>query len=167
MISYLFYDIRVAQERLSYDIIYDIMAFFMISHMILHMKLASKPWYHVWYHIIYDFIYDIINDTYLKSCMISYMILYMISTENLWCHVWYHSKYDIIYDVIHDIMMAWLTCHSLQPPIVPRHSVLKQAMLIMIQEAVAAGDLPPLDADAANVFSRSKLILQDHARRCP
>ena len=43
MISYLFYDIRVAQERLSYDIIYDIMAFFMISHMILHMKLASKP----------------------------------------------------------------------------------------------------------------------------
>ena len=133
MISYLFYDIRVAQERQSYDIIYDIMAFFMISHMILHMKLASKPWYHVWYHIIYDFIYDIINDTYLKSCMISYMILYMISTENLWCHVWYHSKYDIIYDVIHDIMMAWLTCHSLQPPIVPRHSVLKQAMLIMIQ----------------------------------
>ena len=36
-----------------------------------------------------------------------------------------------------------------------------------VQEAVAAGDLPPLDADAANVFSRSKLILQDHARRCP
>ena len=34
-----------------------------------------------------------------------------------------------------------------------------------VQEAVAAGDLPPLDADAANVFSRSERILQDHASR--
>ncbi len=34
-----------------------------------------------------------------------------------------------------------------------------------VQEAVAAGDLPPLDADAAIVFSRSELILQDHFRR--
>ena len=34
-----------------------------------------------------------------------------------------------------------------------------------VQEAVAAGDLPPLDADAANVFSRSERILQDHARK--
>ncbi len=31
-----------------------------------------------------------------------------------------------------------------------------------VQEAVAAGDLPPLDADAANIFSRSKRILQVH-----
>jgi hypothetical protein len=34
-----------------------------------------------------------------------------------------------------------------------------------LQEAVAAGALPPLDADAANVFSRSQRILQDHFRR--
>jgi hypothetical protein len=34
-----------------------------------------------------------------------------------------------------------------------------------VQEDVAAGDLPPLDADAANVFSRSERILQDHFRR--
>ena len=34
-----------------------------------------------------------------------------------------------------------------------------------VQEAVAAGDLPPLDADAANVFSRSERILQDHVSR--
>ncbi len=34
-----------------------------------------------------------------------------------------------------------------------------------VQEAVAAGDLPPLDADAANVFSLSERILQDHFRR--
>ncbi len=34
-----------------------------------------------------------------------------------------------------------------------------------VQEAVAAGDLPPLDVDAANVFSRSKHILQDHVRK--
>jgi hypothetical protein len=34
-----------------------------------------------------------------------------------------------------------------------------------VQEAAAAGDLPPLDADAANVFSRSERILQDHFRR--
>jgi hypothetical protein len=31
-----------------------------------------------------------------------------------------------------------------------------------VQEAVAAGDLPPLDVDAANVFSQSEYILQDH-----
>jgi hypothetical protein len=34
-----------------------------------------------------------------------------------------------------------------------------------VQEAVAAGDLSPLDLDAANVFSRSERILQDHCRR--
>ncbi len=34
-----------------------------------------------------------------------------------------------------------------------------------VQDAVAAGDLPPLDVDAANVFSRSKRILRDHFRR--
>ena len=34
-----------------------------------------------------------------------------------------------------------------------------------VQEAVAAGDLPPLDEDAAHVFSRSERILQDHCRR--
>jgi hypothetical protein len=34
-----------------------------------------------------------------------------------------------------------------------------------VQEAIAAGDLPPLDADAANVFSRSERILQDHVRK--
>jgi hypothetical protein len=31
-----------------------------------------------------------------------------------------------------------------------------------VQEAVAAGHLPPLDVDAANVFSKSELIQQDH-----
>ena len=34
-----------------------------------------------------------------------------------------------------------------------------------VQEAVAAGDLRPLDVDAANVFSRSEHILQDHVRK--
>jgi hypothetical protein len=34
-----------------------------------------------------------------------------------------------------------------------------------VQEAVAAVDLPPLDADAANVFSRIERILQDHVGR--
>jgi hypothetical protein len=34
-----------------------------------------------------------------------------------------------------------------------------------VQEAVAAGDLPTLDADAAKIFSRSERILQDHFRR--
>ena len=34
-----------------------------------------------------------------------------------------------------------------------------------VQEAVAAGDPPPVDAEAANVFSRSERILQDHARQ--
>jgi hypothetical protein len=43
-----------------------------------------------------------------------------------------------------------------QPVVVPVRTV---------QEAVAAGDLPPLDADAANIFSRSERILQDHFRR--
>jgi hypothetical protein len=31
-----------------------------------------------------------------------------------------------------------------------------------VQEAVAAGDLPPLDVDAAYIFSLSEHILQDH-----
>ena len=34
-----------------------------------------------------------------------------------------------------------------------------------MQEAVGAGDLPPLDEDAANVFSRSERILQDYVRK--
>ncbi len=34
-----------------------------------------------------------------------------------------------------------------------------------VQKAEAAGDLPPLDVDAANVFSRSERILQDHVRK--
>jgi hypothetical protein len=34
-----------------------------------------------------------------------------------------------------------------------------------VQEAVSAGDLPPLDADAANVFSLSEHFLQDHVRQ--
>ncbi len=40
--------------------------------------------------------------------------------------------YVIIYDIIHKIKMSSLTCHALQPPIVPQHSVLMQAMTIMI-----------------------------------
>jgi hypothetical protein len=39
-----------------------------------------------------------------------------------------------------------------QPPVV----------VPVVQEATAAGELPPLDADAANVLSRSGRILQDH-----
>ncbi len=31
-----------------------------------------------------------------------------------------------------------------------------------VQEAVAAGDLPPLDVDAENIFSQSQPILQEH-----
>ena len=34
-----------------------------------------------------------------------------------------------------------------------------------VQEAIAAGDLPPLDVDAANVFSHSERILQEHVRK--
>jgi hypothetical protein len=34
-----------------------------------------------------------------------------------------------------------------------------------VQEAVVAEDLPPLDADAAHVFSLGERILQDHFRR--
>ena len=40
MISYDFDNIRVAQERQSYDIIYDIIVFFMILQMISYMILA-------------------------------------------------------------------------------------------------------------------------------
>ncbi len=44
-----------------------------------------------------------------------------------------------------------------QPPVVvPARTV---------QEAVYAGDLPPLDVDAANVFTHSEHILQDHVRK--
>ncbi len=42
-----------------------------------------------------------------------------------------------------------------QPVVVPVRTV---------QEAVAAGDLPPLDVDAADVFSQSERILQKHVR---
>jgi hypothetical protein len=34
-----------------------------------------------------------------------------------------------------------------------------------MQESVAAGDLPPLDVNAANVFSQSELSLQEHVRK--
>ena len=34
-----------------------------------------------------------------------------------------------------------------------------------VQEAVAAGDIPPLDVDAAEVFSKSERILQEHVRK--
>jgi hypothetical protein len=34
-----------------------------------------------------------------------------------------------------------------------------------VQEALAVGDLPPLDVDAANVFSRSKRLLKEHVRK--
>ncbi len=34
-----------------------------------------------------------------------------------------------------------------------------------VQEVVDAGDLPPLDVDAANVFTQSEHILQDHIRK--
>ena len=44
-----------------------------------------------------------------------------------------------------------------QPPVViPARTV---------QEAVAAGDLPPLNVDAANVFTQSEHILQEHVRK--
>jgi hypothetical protein len=44
-----------------------------------------------------------------------------------------------------------------QPPVlVPARTV---------QEAVDAGDLLPLDVDAANVFTQSEHILQDHIRK--
>ena len=33
-----------------------------------------------------------------------------------------------------------------------------------VQEAIATGDLPPLDVDAADVFSQSERILQEHVR---
>ena len=34
-----------------------------------------------------------------------------------------------------------------------------------VHEAVAAGDLPPLDVDSANVFSQSEHILHEHVRK--
>ncbi len=34
-----------------------------------------------------------------------------------------------------------------------------------VQEAVEAGDIPPLDVDAAEVFSKSERILQEHVRK--
>jgi hypothetical protein len=34
-----------------------------------------------------------------------------------------------------------------------------------VQEAVGAGDLPPLDVEAGNVFSQSERILQEHVRK--
>ena len=34
-----------------------------------------------------------------------------------------------------------------------------------VQQAVDAGDLPPLDVDAANVFTQRERILQDHVRK--
>ena len=44
-----------------------------------------------------------------------------------------------------------------QPPVViPARSM---------QEAIQAEDMPPLDVDAANVFSKSERILQEHVRK--
>ncbi len=34
-----------------------------------------------------------------------------------------------------------------------------------VQEAIAAGDIPPLDVDASVVFSQSERILQEHVRK--
>ncbi len=34
-----------------------------------------------------------------------------------------------------------------------------------MREAVAAGDLPPLNVDAANVFTQSERVLQEHVRK--
>jgi hypothetical protein len=42
MISYVFDNIRVAQERLSYDIIHDIITFLIISYMIIYMIFTLK-----------------------------------------------------------------------------------------------------------------------------
>jgi hypothetical protein len=50
-------------------------------------------------------------------------------------------------------------------PVQPPVEVPVRTVQVLLQEAVAAGDLPPLDADAANNFSRSERILQDHFRR--
>ncbi len=44
-----------------------------------------------------------------------------------------------------------------QPPVViPARSM---------QEAIQAEDMPPLDVDAANIFSKSERILQEHIRQ--
>jgi hypothetical protein len=44
-----------------------------------------------------------------------------------------------------------------QPPVViPARSM---------QEAIQAEDMPPLDVDAANVFSKSERIIQEHVRQ--
>ncbi len=81
LISYFFGNIRIAQERLSYDIIHDIIVLCTISYMISYMILAWKT-------------------------MISWMISY-----NLWFYDIIHETYgfvvyDIIYDNIHSIMMS-------------------------------------------------------------
>ena len=44
-----------------------------------------------------------------------------------------------------------------QPPVV--------VPIRTVQEAIAAGDLPALDVDAAEVFSQSERILQEHVRK--
>ena len=44
-----------------------------------------------------------------------------------------------------------------QPPVV--------VPIRTVQEAIAAGDLPALDVDAAEVFSQSEHILQEHVRQ--
>ncbi len=44
-----------------------------------------------------------------------------------------------------------------QPPVV--------VPVTTVPQAVAAGDLPPLDVDAANVFSQSEPILQEHVHK--
>jgi hypothetical protein len=45
----------------------------------------------------------------------------------------------------------------MQPPVV--------VPVRTVQEAIAAGDLPPLDVDVDNVFSQSEHILQEHVRK--
>jgi hypothetical protein len=64
-----------------------------------------------------------------------------------------HMRYCMNADDIQQLLQE-IPVH--QPAVVPVRTV---------QEAVAAGDLPPLDVDAANVFSLSKLILQDHVSK--
>jgi hypothetical protein len=53
-------------------------------------------------------------------------------------------------------LLQEIPVHPSQPAVVPIRTV---------QETAAAGDLPSLDVDAANVFSWSEHILQDHVRK--
>jgi hypothetical protein len=51
---------------------------------------------------------------------------------------------------------------------IPVHRTLHPPVVIparSMQEAIQAEDMPPLDVDAANVFSQSERILQEHVRQ--